>query len=93
MVYILLEPDSGTGIQEQTAPCRIYPNPADDKLYLNIPFRGALLRLVDPDGRLIMERVTARGLEEMDISRVASGSYFLHVCSEEGNLLVKLIIL
>lgn len=80
-------PDATIGVQEldnAAAQITLYPNPVSDRLYLHPELSagsGLLIRLLDVDGRLLMERQARLGTgseeQEIDMAPYAEGSYLL----------------
>ncbi len=77
----------------------INPNPASDVLNAELAFaenaKNVSIRMMDVQGRVVL----ARNLENVsvtnqtfDISKLAAGSYFLHVTTENGRIAKKVIV-
>ena len=77
----------------------INPNPAQDVLNAELAFaenaKNVSIRMMDVQGRIVL----ARDLENVsvsnqtfDISKLAAGSYFLHVTTENGRIAKKVIV-
>ncbi|MGZ3930884.1 MAG: M4 family metallopeptidase, partial [Bacteroidia bacterium] len=61
----------------------VYPNPASDQFVVkNENSIGLVLKLTDATGKLIMERTIVSTSEQIDISRLARGIYFVEL---QGN--------
>jgi uncharacterized delta-60 repeat protein len=72
---------AGTAVQERSAPFtyRLFPNPAQDVLFLKQVPVGALVRLTDLTGRALLEqRATAEQLE-LPLASQAPGVYMVSV--------------
>jgi hypothetical protein len=72
--------ESGVGIAEnldQTVG-NLYPNPATDFIHLNTP-ANAEIRVYDNAGREVISLVTVQALQEIDISGLQQGVYFVKV--------------
>ena len=65
---------------------RVYPNPATEKLTLeliNMPGRSSLVSMYDITGSLVYNRKLALTRTELDISNFDAGFYFIKVVSED----------
>ena len=74
--------------EPEAAKVRIWPNPATDRLFLDIAeFRPVRLRLYDAGGRLLLEQPAPEGLQvwEVDLSRLQPGYLFGILAGEEVN--------
>ena len=78
------------GIAEQTADpddsdYYIYPNPGNDKLYVNTARQGVIMKVYNMAGKKIMEIPIRRSLDqEINVQSLLSGSYLLKFTDEEG---------
>ncbi|MFM7728847.1 MAG: T9SS type A sorting domain-containing protein, partial [Flavobacteriales bacterium] len=67
----------------------VYPNPASDRLYVDVRkmkgFRQFVLQLADMNGRILSEVKVDAGLESMDVSRFLKGVYCIYLHSPESN--------
>ncbi len=65
----------------------LYPNPALDKLYVNVSDKTQIIKVLDLAGRqLISEKNIHNGLAEINISTLESGVYILQIIDNENNL-------
>lgn len=77
----------------------INPNPATDVLNAELTFaenaKNVSIRMMDIQGRVVLtrklENVSVTN-QTFDISRLAAGSYFLHVTTENGRIAKKVIV-
>jgi hypothetical protein len=65
----------------------VYPNPASDKIFLNIPesFKEYTVQITDMSGKIIIETNSEQELNsafELNIAYLKSGKYFIRVFSE-----------
>ena len=63
----------------------LYPNPTNDKVYLtdiSNDLIGEKLDLIDGLGRLISTRFISNNVEQLDLSTLNSGIYFISIGSE-----------
>jgi hypothetical protein len=74
-----------TAIREvELAGLTIYPNPVAAKLYFrNERFRKFKIQLYDVTGRLLIDREISSSLSTIDLSSLASSTYFLKVTDEK----------
>jgi hypothetical protein len=76
----------------QTLPygSRIYPNPANDLLNLEIPGLTAY-QLIDLSGRVVMDQPTALGNQRIDLSELESGIYLIKILAGDIVFTSKLV--
>lgn len=67
----------------------IYPNPARDHIKIESPFAISKLRLLDPNGKLILE---TEGENEMNLPVLDKGMYYIQLYTAEGSIVKKLSI-
>ncbi|PSK90380.1 SBBP repeat-containing protein [Taibaiella chishuiensis] len=81
----VLQIGNGTGINDiqPGALVKIYPNPASSRIYVTAPLTTDLI-LTSIEGKVLQE---ARATKTLDLSRMATGIYFLKVTDQAGNLL------
>lgn len=70
---------------------KTYPNPANEKLYVQIDQPG-LVTLWNATGQKVYESFFTQGLNEVDVAALPTGLYFLKKVNEEKELVKKLII-
>jgi hypothetical protein len=65
---------------------RVFPNPTDDRITVELTGRGNItsLRLVDACGRSVIERTVTSPRTELELGSLAPGSYLLFVLDENG---------
>lgn len=78
---------SATGKLMVVKPVRIYPNPADESLFIEIPFEGqtsAILEIRSATGIPVLAQKIEPGLTHLDLNplNLAAGLYFLTVRQE-----------
>jgi beta-glucanase (GH16 family) len=73
---------------------KIYPNPTNEKLYIEFVRNDKFsISLLDSKGILILDKKLDLKNEEIDLSELSQGVYFLKINNEQGNqILVKRII-
>lgn len=61
----------------------IYPNPVSDVLHIDLPFEGeAQIRLVDVQGRIVINEKTYTSQNSYPVNTIESGLYILEVVTE-----------
>ncbi len=88
-----------TAIEDQIAKeFRLYPNPTSGRIYVDLELKksqNVILRLTDILGKEIatkrISNAPQRLKEYFDIQEVTSGIYFLHIQTEHGNSIRKII--
>ena len=70
----------------------IVPNPASDRIRISVAdFAPVALRLLDAQGRLLRERRFAE-MTELDVTDLPAGVYLLHLNSENGMAVRKVVL-
>lgn len=82
-------------IEENTSrPWEIYPNPADDQLWIYLPERiETKVYLFDQSGKLVLEQMQMEPEIRLEIGHLAAGVYNLRVQSATQSQNLKIIIL
>jgi len=71
----------------------VYPNPANDWISLIVNQEGTqLVKIMDATGRLVKQNVIYGNENQIEISDLKSGIYFLQVTDEAGNTVTKRIV-
>jgi hypothetical protein len=66
----------------------IYPNPANDQVFVDIKYDGPVtVLLTEAMGKTIRTLTNAKGKQEIDLSGLATGVYYLLGYNEEGKLI------
>ena len=71
---------------------RIYPNPVQDKLYLDGLSSGMLIRILDITGRTVYQETSAAGNRSIDMSRLHPGNYLLQLSNKDGSKTVTKLV-
>ncbi|MFN5910529.1 MAG: T9SS type A sorting domain-containing protein, partial [Bacteroidota bacterium] len=84
-----------TGLDESSLVSKVfvYPNPANE--LLNIAFIGLTaerVELLSVHGQVILSSNQVSDSATLDISKLASGTYFIKVITASGNALKQIII-
>lgn len=81
--FVLLS--TGIALNERTG-FRVFPNPTDDRLTVELSDSGNItgLRLVDACGRSVIERTVSGPRAELELGGMAPGSYLLFVIDSNG---------
>ena len=98
---IMLRPflyDESVGIRDQDSEMealKIYPNPASDLIYIKLPdereTEDILVDVYDSSGRLALQNMV-RHDQQMDVSALSGGIYFLKLRGSQGLYHAKLLI-
>jgi hypothetical protein len=72
--------ESGVGIAENLEKFigAVYPNPATDIIHLNVPSNSEV-RVYDNAGRAVISLTTDQAVQEMDVSTLQQGIYFVQI--------------
>ena len=85
---------AGTGVEESldTLELSVYPNPTDGVVNFSIPdnVKITAIRIVSLTGRII-RTLDAIGNTTIDLSDLPSGTYGLLICTEDNNLIRKIV--
>ena len=82
----------GEGIEELTSSVNIYPNPVQDKLYIEAEAEIEDVVVYDVYGRRqVTETPSHQGNLSVDVSDLNSGVYFVKVVTENGNIVKRII--
>ena len=77
---------------EKTSSLSLYPNPVNDKLYIETLTQTLTVEIYDVYGRLQDYKTTRlQGDLSVDVSSLNSGVYFVKVVTEKGNIVKRLI--
>ncbi len=74
---------------------KIYPNPANDLLKIELPdyLENLQIKLVDLSGRTIYSQIINTPISSMDTKEIANGVYLLKVSlKEKGEITRKVIV-
>lgn len=73
-------------------PAYIYPNPANSKLHIVTAKESGLVRILDTEGRMVMEANDLPLNKSIDISALPAGIYTVSIITSEGIAHKKLMI-
>ena len=86
-----------TGIEESillSDKINIYPNPAKDVLYVNADGVGAMdVFVINSLGNLMLRHVLNHGNNEVELSSLPSGNYYLRMSTDKGSIVKPFVIL
>lgn len=73
---------------------RTYPNPVTDAFVLTLPETSTTysVNLTDATGKMVKQLKLAAGNANVDVSKLAAGTYFMEVVSDKGNKTVQKIV-
>ena len=80
-----------TGEEQTTGSLSVSPSPANDAVTIEIPVRGHL-RVVDMEGRLVLERAVEAGRETLQAGSFAPGMYAVLLGSSSGTRMGRLLV-
>jgi hypothetical protein len=79
-------------ISENTTSLNIYPNPTNDKLYIETQTQTLTVEIYDVYGRRqVTESPSHQGNLTIDLSDLKSGIYFVKINTNEGNIVERII--
>lgn len=68
-----------------------YPNPVKDELNIELPFKTGTVKIISTAGALMMEETLSNGTNNINVSELDNGIYFLQINSEEGSAFKRFI--
>jgi hypothetical protein len=90
---IVFKNNSAIGIVEsENQELNIFPNPANDLLFINLPSSAKQISIVDIYGKLIYSEPALLDSHELKISSLASGTYWLKVDLTNGRTALERFI-
>ena len=92
VVTIFLEPVTGV-LTLNTDRISVYPVPAENLLYIDLPDLAARIRIMGTDGRMYLDQLLFKGLNEIDVSGLIKGMYYLFIHSEDRVKTIRITIL
>ena len=78
----------GEGVEELTTSLNVYPNPVNDKLYIETKVEIEEVVVYDVYGR---QQTTDYGQQTIDVSNLNSGVYFVKVVTENGEVVKRFV--
>ena len=79
-------------VEELNASFNIYPNPVEDRLYIETETEIEEVVVYDIFGRhQVAETPSLQGNLTIDVSDFASGVYFIQIKTEEGNITKRFV--
>jgi phosphatidylserine/phosphatidylglycerophosphate/cardiolipin synthase-like enzyme len=90
---LVSNPEYPTGPKNK-AGISIYPNPADQWIYISAADNSSLqeILLLDPDGR-ILKKITTPGGDPIQVTDIQPGIYLLRIRLEQGTTLTRKVII
>ena len=86
------EPEPGEGIEEVTSSINMYPNPVNDKLYIEAEMEVEEVVVYDIYGRPQDHKTTRlQGNLVVDVANLNSGIYFVKVVTENGETVRRFV--
>ena len=85
----------GVGVEElPSAPLTLFPNPASDRVSLDLSAQSGIyrLRVFDLSGREVLAQQGSAGMRiHLDLSQLPAGTYALQLLSDEGARIMPLV--
>ena len=83
----------GDNIDEQhEILCKVYPNPVNDRLYIETQTLTPTIEIYDIYGRRqVTETASHQGNVAIDVANLKSGIYFVKINTEKGNIVKRII--
>ena len=77
--------------EEQISSVQVYPNPANDRLYIETQTQTQTIEIFDIYGRRQKSIVNSQRSTVIDLSELKSGIYFVKINTEKGNIVKRII--
>lgn len=88
-----LNPGTGTGIKEAaTAQVNVFPNPASNRLNLNLARPATRLKVLDLAGRELHALENVALESQLDVSAYPNGTYFLQLEQDQTQQLKRFVV-
>ena len=71
---------------------RIYPNPASNRLNIELPAGNWGIQLLDNSGKIVVEKIEARSLEALQVAQLPRGLYYLRWYNGKRTEVEKIIL-
>jgi hypothetical protein len=85
--------DACTGIQNlKTESFTIYPNPANDVIFINAPVFPANVNVIDLNGKLVLSQNITALQTEINLSNCVNGIYQLNITTDQKSFNYKIMI-
>jgi gingipain R len=85
--------DFTNSIAEESIAYAVYPNPAQDEIYIKLENLNAnSIELVNVLGQTMMTRTVESNLTRLDVSKFVSGVYFIRIHANDKQFIEKLMI-
>ena len=90
---VLFKDCTGINNPDLSKSLKVYPNPASNYVSVEINSKAIMerLRLIDTEGRLILEKKEG-DLSKLNISSIAKGVYYLQIKTSNGTVIKKLLV-
>ena len=75
-----------------SAVVRVFPNPANDKVYVTGIEQGNQIRLISLEGRVVWQGVVRSSEFSLDVNSYAAGVYIIQISAAQKTKMVKVII-
>ena len=83
----------GEGIEEFTSSLHIFPNPANDRLYIEAEVEIEEVSIYTITGVIVGQQTTLNGQQSssIDLSNLNNGIYFIKINTKQGNIVKQFI--
>ena len=85
--------EPGEGVEELSSSINIYPNPVNDKLYIETQTQTLTVEIYDIYGRIqnLSNSATQQLSNSIDVTNLNSGVYFVKVVTENGEVVKRFV--
>jgi hypothetical protein len=81
-------PPAGIHENSKQPPLKIWPNPAQDILYIQLPDEQTEISICSMEGKEVMRLQLVKGKNQIDISSLSNGMYIL----KSGNTFARFVV-
>lgn len=85
--------EAHVGLESWEQEFRVYPNPAENELFVEFPNVQGSLTLVDLVGKAVLPAGLFHGYAHLNLSGLSAGVYVLRICNEFGTTWFKQVVL
>ena len=82
---------TGIKIYKKENKCKLYPNPAKENIFIESNDNSAILKMYTSTGELVMIKSLQFGINEIAISELIQGTYFVKVIEKDAVSVQKIV--
>ncbi len=86
------DPTTPLSVNDFPNKVKVYPNPSKGELQIDVFEDGADLNMIDLNGKTVLKRQLDVGINEITLSKLEKGTYFIRIRLNETVRVSKLIV-